>query len=123
MLRVYLISIALATTLMSTVAYSDGGQTGNDLLYQCESADPVERIGCLNYVLGIADGFDFADAIHMLANRSIQGITGICFPEGVTAGQDRAVVIRYLRNHPADLHLASSALIRNAYAQAWPCKQ
>jgi hypothetical protein len=46
----------------------------------------------------------------------------VCLPAAATVGQLSAVVLRYLRQNPAQLHRDSSNLVREALQQAFPCR-
>jgi hypothetical protein len=46
----------------------------------------------------------------------------LCRPDGVTMGQEVAVVVKYIDEHPEDLHLEFLLLASEALAKAWPCK-
>jgi hypothetical protein len=45
-----------------------------------------------------------------------------CAPRGITRGQSRQVVLRYLESHPERLHLDIRQLAVDAMREAWPCK-
>jgi hypothetical protein len=47
----------------------------------------------------------------------------ICVPKGTTRGQWQSVVVKYLRDHPAQLHKEFIALAAVALLDAWPCGQ
>jgi hypothetical protein len=49
--------------------------------------------------------------------------TIVCQPDDVTADQLIAIVKKYLRDHPDQLHKTAAELIFNAYAKAFPCKK
>ena len=81
------------------------------LLSSGEMGTPEQHImfwRCAEYTKGVADTLD---ATSML-----------CLPDGVTNGQQRAVVLKYLRDHPERLHELRSKLVRDALQKAWPCK-
>ncbi len=42
-------------------------------------------------------------------------------PDGVTARQLRAIVEKYVREHPAELHADAAGLVYVAVREAWPC--
>jgi len=47
----------------------------------------------------------------------------ICTPTGSTLSQWQAVVVKYLRDHPEQLHYSFVSLARVALSAAWPCGQ
>jgi len=46
----------------------------------------------------------------------------VCLPLAATIGQLNAVVLRYLRQNPEQLHRGSWLLVREALQQAFPCR-
>jgi hypothetical protein len=46
----------------------------------------------------------------------------VCIPKGVTTGQKIAVVVKYIDEHPEDMHLKFKLLVHEALLKAWPCK-
>ena len=46
----------------------------------------------------------------------------VCIPEGVTEGHEIAVVVKYIDEHPEDMHLEFLLLAQEAFLKAWPCK-
>lgn len=94
---------------------SEGGGfwTGNGLLRACDNGN--EANACVGYVAGIVDTYQTVVTWEH-ARREI------CVPEGATITQHAFVVIKYLKEHPEELHLAASSLALTAFAQAFPCK-
>ena len=45
-----------------------------------------------------------------------------CIPDALTVGEVRNIVVRYMEEHPEELHYASIALVNNALEEAFPCK-
>ena len=45
-----------------------------------------------------------------------------CVPNDVTLGQRVAVVVKYIDEHPEDMHLEFFLLASEALRAAWPCK-
>jgi hypothetical protein len=81
---------------------------GNDLLEYC-TAQPQEsyfRAGqCLGFINGVT------------TTSTNLG----CVPEGVTRGQAKDIVIRYLQQNPQRRHLGSSLLVEESFRNAFPC--
>jgi Rap1a immunity proteins len=44
-----------------------------------------------------------------------------CEPPGVTAGQVKDVVVRYLEKHPESRHAVGASLVLAALYEAFPC--
>ena len=45
-----------------------------------------------------------------------------CIPDGVTLGQERNVIKKYLENHPENRHEAARFISTLAFKEVWPCK-
>jgi hypothetical protein len=50
------------------------------------------------------------------------GFNEVCIPKAATMGQRVAVVVKYIDEHPEDLHLEFWSLAREALRASWPCK-
>lgn len=89
--------------------------SGNGLLDSCTNADSMLRKGvCIGYISGASDALQMLDS-DKEAKRYI------CTPAGVTRGQIRDVVIKYLTDHPQSRQNPAEALIFVALAEAFPC--
>ena len=78
--------------------------SGNALLQECE---PKPNPLCQGIVAGYSD---------ML---SLNG--QICKPLSVTVGQVSDVVVKFLREHPANRHYSAASIARFALKNAFPC--
>lgn len=67
----------------------------------------VARTACTTYLEGLADGLTSGGLL--------------CTPAGVTVGQLRAVVIKYLEDHPELLHEERFVLATKAL-KPWACR-
>jgi hypothetical protein len=47
----------------------------------------------------------------------------VCPAEGVTTGQEKRVVLKYLQDHPEELHLDDALLVERALTKAFPCQK
>ena len=103
----------IATTALITIASTANAYTGNDLLSRCESDDSFERNACLWYVVGAAQGGTI-EAIWETGDKN-----RYCVPDNVTFGQLEAIAIKYLREHPEELHLNASSLVLNSMSTAF----
>ena len=86
--------------------------SGNELYKEC-TADIRESPGdiglCAGYVEGLADA------------HGLDGTT--CIPQGVSVGQVKDVIVKYLTQNPELRHFGASLLGFAALAQAFPCKK
>src|SRR5437667_9189830 len=97
--------------------------TANDLKQQCSSKEPLKQIWCLGYLKGVSDGVMFATAVspralqaevsgraaeaEMISSRDLHAALG-CVSEEVTMEQIRLVFLKYVENHPEELHLPAA---------------
>ena len=102
-------------------------ETGNQLLQRCEAATAIlakkstdanfwDGAFCLGYIWGIAESsavFDVAD------NKFIM----FCSPAGSTSGQAQKIVVKYLEDHPEELHKEAAVLVAKALQRAFPCRK
>jgi len=92
------------------------GRTGRGSLLQWESViGKVRRaeyqLLCVGYIKGVADTSD---------GKSWEGYP-YCIG-GVITGQLQKIVIKYMNEHPEDLHLAAYSLVQSAFLEAFPCE-
>jgi len=104
---------------------------GNDLLRKCNNVIKIYEDGveeseitkimfaeasfCNGMMQGITNTIIFLDAFQV--NQSL-----VCLPEnGISNGQAAKVVIKYLKEHPEQLHVADSGLAFLALMDAFPC--
>ncbi len=84
------------------------------------SADTTRGGMCVGYISGFID----SEAI----NYSVDDRLGVkkdrrfCPPSSLNIPQSVRVVVKYLRDHPADLHYPASMLVYNALVEAYPCR-
>lgn len=105
--------LALSLCFLSSVAKAD--MTGNDLKDYCSFyPQHTEKTAlCMGYIGGTLD------MVHGV-DKSLKVRTA-CEPASVTGDQLIAMVIKYLDDHPEQLHLVAASLIWNMYTKAFPC--
>jgi hypothetical protein len=93
---------------------------GNDLYTKCVSKDYEEQGICLGYSLGIMDDMAWDSKTWDFIKRGIY-----CAPRaGVTAGQVRDVVTKFLVEHPEERDfMPASISARVALAKAFFCEK
>jgi hypothetical protein len=94
------------------------GFTGIDLLKQCENNTPI----CNGFVVGVVDTSQLIKNGATIDEISLGG-SHWCLPAGVTWEQDRLILVKWLKDHPENLHYAAPSLVAAAYAEAFPCKK
>ncbi len=101
-----LICICVAVMLLATIPAM--AMTGNDLKELGDNR--VDNALFLGYVFGTLD-----------TNNS--PIPNLCIPHNAINKQVVEVVRKYLKDHPEELHLLGSELVKKALPAAWPCKK
>jgi len=113
---------------MSSTALADG----NELLKQCTSAifsiesevykkegDEFNTAFCLGIVRGVKDTLGTLSSVEGV----LLPVYRVCFPKkGISVGQAVRIVVKYLNEHPEDLHAYEAILVMKAFYQAYPCK-
>jgi hypothetical protein len=101
----FLLSAALAVALMTGLAHADDIFDGNRLYEICANPVPSEQGFCQGYAMAVA---------HMSNGPLIE------VPSNVTARQLGDIVTRWLKAHPEQRHVPSSAAVINALQWAFP---
>lgn len=130
------LGVVLAVTLCATRVWAAGTVSvftnGLELSAWCNYVNKMVHIGgdesraqhagyqagmCLGYIRAVSD------AIQSSVNSEAGVPALFCIPGGeggVTSGQVVKVVIKYLEDHPQDLHKDAAGLVMNALAAAFP---
>lgn len=106
----------LVVTLLSSSAFAAG--KGPDLYDACVTAEKgSERDAlCTMYVYGIAAGIWIAQTMYTAGQE-------FCLPkdEMLDHRQARAIVEKFMRDHPEKLNAAAPLVVAGALTQAFPC--
>jgi hypothetical protein len=89
--------------------------TRNRLFDQCSApSDDFRILQCYSYISGAIDG---AAALAIDAGHAPPE----CPPNGVTKGQLKDIVLRYLKGHPEKRHLQAASLVIASVGEAFHC--
>ncbi len=111
-----LVSLVLAAGQVRSEDSGPAFEGGFKLLEYCSAPEATYRDGlCLGYTLGVHDSQSSLVALGI--SKPLY-----CMPTGVTAGQLRLVVKKWLQENPKDLHSAAGALVFAAFIEAFPCE-
>ena len=108
--------ITLLVTLGISMGSYGGFKTGGEVLQTCEDESDMMIVGCIEYLVGVADGFK-----ALMETNHVPKV--ICIPPKVNGGQLSKVVVKYLNEHPEDLHYAAAGEVFAAYIKAFPCEE
>jgi Rap1a immunity proteins len=102
-------------------AYEGPWESGNAFLRVCSSVETatstltrVESIACTAYVRGLNDGFGYGAV-------SSDKQPPYCIGASPEAGQVTKIVLKYIRDNPAQAHLETAILYLDAMKKAFPC--
>jgi hypothetical protein len=113
----FLVLIASCVTAFAqTEPISDGNTLKQNCAYAEKAEEPNGNAGyqafaCVAYISGVIDGYQEAEPKYPL-----------CYPAQVTVGQMADVVMKFLRDHPEELHKPAGFLVLRAIGVAFPCK-
>lgn len=89
-------------------AFSSGGTAPEEWAGTDKTIEwSIAANGGVGYILGVQD---FAEAAG-----------AVCSPQGVKVVQLTSLVLKYLREHPEQLHMNGAAVTLSALVQAFPC--
>ena len=122
-----MVLVAVPFGLIASIAKSENrvltnpfDMTGNKFLADyCRDPNEFGSGLCIGYVMGLSDGI--AVQQDLLLNKPRILWQNICRPEGVTSGQLRDVVVKYVEDHPEKRHEPVWLLAIVAMRSAWPC--
>jgi Rap1a immunity proteins len=112
---------AVALIFASCPAESNNFYTAQELQTDCSdhsasSISSIRTLLCLHYIAGFVDGIRANED----PKRSAEKLW--CFPKGITLGQARQVIEKYMRDNPQVLHLEAAGVAGLALLTAFPCK-
>jgi hypothetical protein len=125
-MKAWIGAIALAGVLGSGASMA---HDGNVLIEECESAvrklDNVSMPSDSDLNSGVCFGtVQGVGAMMVYLNSELSGDYKACFPTGgVSNAQGARVVLKYLRDNPANLHKDGPFLVVLALHKAFPCKK
>ena len=97
--------------------------TAADLTQYCTSTLAGDQHYCLGYLTGWDDALAAAIEITPDAKAAIENgqRIGGCLSAGVTMGQIKLIFLKYVDNHPEQLHLSAAIILSRAMVAAFPC--
>jgi hypothetical protein len=129
MMRIVLIVCAVAVGASPYCAHAQN--TGNELLQNCQAAlsmpgtpeghsqmveaERMKGMNCFGYVRGVWDTFSLYEAAGYPPLA--------CIPQEATVGELVRVIVKYLNDHPNQLHEPDNVSLFKALKEAYPCKK
>lgn len=93
--------------------------SGAELYQSCSNGDAgsADNLACAAYVRGFVDGMIMGYTAHGT-------VRGYCPPvSGISVTTGRAIIEKYLREHPEKRKTDASILAGLALSEAYPCKE
>ncbi|MGA2086582.1 MAG: Rap1a/Tai family immunity protein, partial [Terracidiphilus sp.] len=85
-----------------------------------DSAELAKGMHCLGYLSGVTDTYLFWKYTNNTQKAKVY--VPACIPEGATNFELARVVVKYLNDHPNQLHKSYRLLVMLALEDAYPCK-
>ena len=110
--------IVLSTILITPALQAQESEvyTGNKLLADCQGDQQNNWVAsgiCLGYIDGFWHGWNTALELHRILVKTT-AVKQYCMPSESTSGQRKAIVIKYLKDNPTELHLGANILVMQA---------
>ena len=110
-MKTLLIAALMALIPMQADAEFHSGSSLLENVIQCDKKDQTMCAYVYGYVVGVKDAYE--DTASMPK----------CAPYSLKKGELKAVVEKWLNDHPERLHEPAAPLILTAINEAWPCPE
>jgi hypothetical protein len=88
-------------------------ESGNSLLRECTSQNPLDHGECLGFLEGVVDQIE---VMRMMSNRPP------CLPsKNIEISQIKDVVVRDLQSYPETRNQGAAVLVTQSVIKAWRC--
>jgi hypothetical protein len=103
--------IGLAMLLAAESATFLGGAE----LYGLCTGSKEERLECVRYVEGVADGVAFTQSAEA------RNVREVCIPPETTLKKLTTITVKYMKKHPAERESRAGILTWSAFKATYPC--
>ena len=101
-----------------------GADSGSELLSKCKVQTASFDMGyCAGFISAVLDTLNMWEASDVYEKRTHDKDVRFCLPAEVTNGQIILVFVKYMEDHPEQLHKPANLLLVEALRKAFPCKQ
>lgn len=93
-------------------------ETGNNLLEDLRSTEPVRAVASMQFISGVSLGFQASERIFT------GSVDSFCLPNrGSTLGQMKDITQKFLEDKPSERHSSAAVLVIRALRDAFPCQK
>ena len=98
--------------------------TGQEWLSQCKGITNIQRSSCIAYIRGLDDMNSLFNQLKIYSKQkdNYYPYPKICYPKGVTFGELKKVLIKWLNKNSEKLNEELSFLYIMMMREAFPCK-
>lgn len=124
MAKIFIATFILFVVMIAVPCYS-ASDDGNELLAQCNAAvdrdtSNAEKILSGGFCVGFVQGITQMNQYYEMHSRKD---AVFCTPQGgITNEKAERIVLKYLNEHPEELHEHKIILAIKAFVKALPCK-
>jgi hypothetical protein len=117
-MKVYALALTVSLAVLFTAndGRADDYMQGQRLNTLC-SGDTAAALVCSGYIQGVHDAGQEPTPV----SKKWRGGWEACVPGGVLVGQLKAVVTKWLSEHPEKWHFHAEGLVAQALTETWPC--
>lgn len=106
---------------LSSTGKAASFESGNKLLEKCKGENNIDFGICVGYITAVSDEIAFEEKRYAVVNGKPIAMLRACVRNGVTAGQLRDIVVKYLTEHPEIRDYSAEGPVGVALASAFPC--
>ena len=110
MVRAFLVVLALLGATSSAMAGATSPTSSGAGCRKANERPVIDKVDA-GFCSGIVEGTMWSLQIAKL----------VCLPNGMTLGQGLKVLVKYMDDHPEELHEKTAELAARAFVKAWPC--
>ena len=108
--RALLVALALLGATSSAMAATNSATSSGAGCRTANERSVIDKVDA-GFCSGIVEGTMWSLQIAKL----------VCLPNGMTLGQGLKVLVKYMDDHPEELHEKTAELAARAFVKAWPC--
>jgi hypothetical protein len=92
-------------------AIAEDHSAGSHWMQVCRGDDANLQLICVGFISGVTE----------VQRRQPASADQYCLPPSITIGQEKAIIVKFMEDHPQKLHLPFIQLLLDALHEAFPC--